>query len=213
MERTGDVTQNETVKYLQQDRLFLLRDYNMSSEQIEVNIVLSLMAKKTLDLEVLTKGEYVSMSMNLNKWHSYLTGGFNKDLNITDEIGNATISNSVFLQVFKINKNKMNLWELVGNETILDKTIADNNWNCTDSQNCKKFLADDWGLFQFNIPRKNCSTIEVDESLSSSTLINEYMQVLLKIERLDDFNTSDKDIDEFGGADLRSVFRIFRLLS
>ena len=150
--------------------MFLLRDYNMSSEQVEVNIVMSLMAKKSLDLEVLTKGEYVSMSMNLNKWHSYLSGDFNKDLNITDEIGNATISNSVFLQVFKFDKNKMDLWELAGdsNETSCKEIITSNNLTCTDYQDCKKCLAGplNWGLFQFNIPRKNCSNVEVEESLS-----------------------------------------------
>ena len=32
-------------------------------------------------------------------------------------------------------------------------------------------------------------------------MINEYLQVLLKVERLDDFNTTDEDIDDFG-ADL-----------
>ena len=54
VEKNGST--NETVRYLQQDRLFLLRDYDMSSEQVEVNIVISLMAKKSLDLEVVTKG-------------------------------------------------------------------------------------------------------------------------------------------------------------
>ena len=34
----------------------------------------------------------------------------------------------------------------------------------------------------------------------------------MQVERLDDFNTTDKDIDDFGGADLRSVLQIFRLL-
>ena len=54
VEKNGSA--NETVRYLQQDRLFLLRDYNLASEQVEVNIVISLMAKKSLDLEVVTKG-------------------------------------------------------------------------------------------------------------------------------------------------------------
>ena len=105
------------------------------------------------------------MSMNLNKWHSYLNGDFNKILNIKK---NATIPNSVFLQVFKYHKSKANLWELVGteNKTSLNEIIDSNNLNCTDTQHCKKELADDWGLFQFNIPRKNCSTVEVEESLS-----------------------------------------------
>ena len=35
------------------------------------------------------------------------------------------------------------------------------------------------------------------------------MQVLLKVERLDDFNTTDKDIDELE-RDLRSVFLLIR---
>ena len=108
------------------------------------------------------------MSMNLNKWHSYLNGDFNKILNDWNEDESATISNSVFLQVFKYDKSKANLWELVGteNKTSLNEIIDSNNLNCTDTQHCKKELADDWGLFQFNIPRKNCSTVEVEESLS-----------------------------------------------
>ena len=44
----------------------------------------------------------------------------------------------------------------------------------------------------------------------SSSLINEYRQVLLKVERLDDFNVTDKDIDAFGdGEVLRPVFKCF----
>ena len=106
--------------------------------------------------------------MNLNKWHSYLSGELNKDLNITDEIGNATISNSVFFQVFKFDKNKMDLLELAGdsNETSCKEIITSNNLTCTDFQDCKKCLAGDWELFEFNIPRKNCSTVEVEESFS-----------------------------------------------
>ena len=121
--------------------------------------------KKTLDLEVVTKGEYVSMSMNLNKWHAYLNGDLNTILNL----GNVTITNSVFLQVFKFGNNKKNLWDLVGSSTAktINETIASNNLTglCTDQQNCKKYLADDWGLIQFNIPRKNCSVVAF-ESLS-----------------------------------------------
>ena len=34
---------NETVRYLQEDRLFLLREYDILAEQVEVNIIISLL--------------------------------------------------------------------------------------------------------------------------------------------------------------------------
>ena len=157
----------EIVKYLQGDRLFLLRDYDFSSDQAEVNIIMSVAVKKTLDLEVVTKGGYVSMTMNLKKWHSYLTGELNAILNLSDETGNATISNSIFLQVFKFDNRKRDLWKLIGssNEEVVNNAIATNNLPCTNSQDCKKNVADDWGLIQLNVPRKNCSVVQT-ESLS-----------------------------------------------
>ena len=86
------------MRYLQEDRLFLLRDYDLITEQVEVNIIISEPTKKALDLDVVTKGEYVSMSMNLNKWKQYLKGELNPILGLNEITGNATISNSVFLQ-------------------------------------------------------------------------------------------------------------------
>ena len=61
----------------------------------------------------------------------------------------------------------MDLLELAGdsNETSC-KEITSNNLTCTDFQDCKKCLAGDWELLEFNIPRKNCSTVEVEESFS-----------------------------------------------
>ena len=68
----------EELRYLQEERLFLLRDYDILSEEVEVNIVLSPLTTQLLGLTVVTKGEYVSMKMNLNRWKSYIDGGLNK---------------------------------------------------------------------------------------------------------------------------------------
>ena len=150
--------------------MFLLRDYDTLMEEVEVNIVLSLAIKKTLDLEIMIKGDYVSMSMNLNKWHSYLSGDFHKSLN--QETNNATISNSIILQVFKFGKNKKTVWERFNeeksNETALNELIDEYDLICTNLQNCKEYLADDFGLINLNIPRKECSVVET-ESLESLT--------------------------------------------
>ena len=158
------------MRYLQEDRLFLLRDYDLITEQVEVNIIISEATKKALDLDVVTKGEYVSMSMNLNKWKQYLKGELNPILGLNETTGNATISNSVFLQVFKYGNNKRNLWDQVkkAKPKELEKLIADNDLRCGEkntTQECKKYLAKDWGMVQFIIPGQNCSTVEF-ESLS-----------------------------------------------
>ena len=153
----------ETVRYLQEDRLFLLRDYDILSEQVEVNIVISPTAKLLLDLAVVRKGEYVSMKMNLNRWKSYIAGGFNGILGLTDEEGNATISNSVYLQVFKFGNNKRSLWKELSDD--FEEAKSTRNYTCATLQDCKKDLADHWGLIQLNIPSKNCSVVEF-ESLS-----------------------------------------------
>ena len=126
-------------------------------------------------VETLIKGEYVSMSMNLNKWHQYLKGELNTILGFDETTGNATISNSVFLQVFKYGNNKRRLWDLVkkANQTALVDLIEDpdNDLVCTNStQECKKYLANDWGMVQFIIPGQNCSTVEF-ESLSRFGLL------------------------------------------
>ena len=52
----------------------------------------------------------------------------------------------------------------------LNKLIGDPNIDlvCGErnaTQDCKKYLAKDWGMVQFIIPRQNCSTVEF-ESLS-----------------------------------------------
>ena len=155
--------------------MFLLRDYDLLTEQVEVNIIVSEATKKTLDLVVVTKGEYVSMSMNLNKWKQYLSGELNPVLGLNDTTGNATISNSVFLQVFKFGNNKRKLWDQVkkANQTTLDELIADkdNNLACEELQGCKKYLADDWGMVQFIIPGRNCSIVEF-EALSRIWFLN-----------------------------------------
>ena len=43
IEEGPDKGLNETVKYLQEDRLFLLREYDILAEQVEVNIIISLL--------------------------------------------------------------------------------------------------------------------------------------------------------------------------
>ena len=160
--------ETESVKYLQEDRLFFLRDYDKFTEEVEVNIVISLAIKKALDLEIMTKGDYVSMSMNLNKWHSYLSGDFNTILKL--ENGDAAKSNSIILQVFKFGKNKKALWEELNssNKTTLDKLIEKQELPCTNLDDCKEYLADDFGLIKLNVPRKECSVVEVEslETLS-----------------------------------------------
>ena len=101
--------------------------------------------------------------MNLNRWKSYIDGGFNGILGLTDEEGNATISNSVYLQVFKIGNNKRSLWKELSDD--FEEAKSKRNYTCVALQDCKKELADDWGLIQLNIPSKNCSVVEF-ESLS-----------------------------------------------
>ena len=152
--------------------MFLLRDYDLITEQVEVNIIISEATKKALDLDVVTKGEYVSMSMNLNKWKQYLKGELNPILGLNETTGNATISNSVFLQVFKYGNNKRKLRDQVkkAKQEELNKLIGDPNIDlvCGEkntTQECKKYLAKDWGMVQFIIPGQNCSTVEF-ESLS-----------------------------------------------
>ena len=149
--------------------MFLLRDYDIIREQVEVNIIVTEETKKTLDLVVVTKGEYVSMSMNLNKWKQYLRGELNELLGYEDDVGNATISNSVFLQVFKYGNNKKKLWDQLNdtgkpNKPTLDELIANKNNSlaCEDLQGCKKYLAGDWGMVQFIVPGRNCSIVEFE---------------------------------------------------
>ena len=128
-----------------------------------------------LELIVATKGAYVSISMNLDKWKKYTNG---TDCSVdTEECGN---SNSFLLQVF-----------IYKNEHIADwKVLKDSN----DIEG-KKNLATDgkWGIVKIIIPERNCDVMEID-SLSSTDVVNEYRQLLLQVPaELPQFDIIDND--------------------
>ena len=113
-----------------------------------------------LELIVATKGEYVSISMNLNNWKKYTNG---TDCDFNKECGN---SNSFLLQVFIYKNEHIAEW----------KELKKND----DFDGKKKLSADGkWGMVHIIIPEKNCDIIEID-SLSSTDVVNEYRQLLLQ---------------------------------
>ena len=113
-----------------------------------------------LELIVATKGEYVSISMNLNNWKKYTNG---TDCDVNEECGN---SNAFLLQVFIYKNEHIAEW----------KELKKND----DFEGKRKLAADGkWGMVHIIIPEKNCDIIEID-SLSSTDVINEYRQLLLQ---------------------------------
>ena len=114
-----------------------------------------------LELIVATKGAYVSISMNLDKWKKHTNGTDCNDNRV--DCGN---SNSFLLQVFIYRNEHIAEW----------KNLKDKN----DIEGKKKLAADGkWGVVNIIIPEKDCNVLEID-SLSSTNVVNEYRQLLLQ---------------------------------